>query len=332
VQQLEKLGAADALNKELARVSRAAHSAGKVLRVAALVAALTRLKASTEGAVMARLMKDRDARLVLAAALAVRDPSELDAAMNRFARQPEVAGTLAVYRLALGTSAAATAVFDKAFNGKARVAMLDVLQRSPCAALTPRVEALVRSAAVAPAVRVRAIEVLGSMTGPTSPFFVALLSKRADVRLAAIHALGRRKDKTNSVSYRLSVVAKWGGKAGAAALVAVARRGVARSLSDTCYLIKVQAKKHRPRVVAAMWGFGEPAVPYLSGLLAHKNRAMAEAAASSLSRIKGAAAVRALASYREKNPAPVVAAKKPDSELARLLGRVIELGRQKPKK
>lgn len=332
VQQLEKRGAAGVLNKELARVSRSAHSAGKVRRVSVLVAALKRLKASPESAVMARLMKSTDAALVLAAAPAVRDPSELQHAMTRFAKQPSVAGTLAIFRLALSASPAATAVFDRAFSGKARGAMLDALQRFPCPALTPRVEALVRSTAVAPALRVRAIQVLGGMTGSTSPFFVALLSRREDVRLAAIEALGRRKDRTSGVSYRLSVVAKWGGKVGAAALVAVARRGVARSLSDTRYLIKVQAKKHRPRVVAAMWGFGEPAVPYLSGLLTHRARDMREAAASSLARIKGAAAARALALYREKNPAPGASAKKPDSELARLMRRVIELGKAKRKR
>ena len=326
VRQLKKRKATGALSKELERISAVPHSAGKVQRVALLVQALTELEARAPDPVIKALVEASQPAMVLAAAPGVRDPAMLDRAMARFARQPRVAGVLAVYRLALGTSSAATAVFDTCWTGQARMAMLGALGRRPSVTLTPRVEALVRSTANPPELRIRAIQILGSLKSATSPFYVALLSKRPDVRLAAIEALSRRKDNATSISYRLSVVAKWGGPVGAAALSAVARFGIKRFLSDTRYLIKVQAMKLRPQVIAQMGNFGEPAVPYLAEQLNGKSEPMRRAAAAALSQIKGAAARKALAPYLEKNPPPASSVST-TSELARLLERVMKLKR-----
>ncbi len=320
---LRKDGAA--LTAELKRVASEAHSTGKVRRVSALVAALERAAARAPDEAMAVLMKDKNEALVMVAAPAVRNPALLDRAMIRLAKKSALAGTLAIYRLALGASPAASRVLDAAWqNSKARLRLLDAARRRPSAALTARVEALVRSTANPPAVRVRAIQVLSGLKGQISPFYVALLSKREDVRLAAIEALGTRKESATSISYRLSVVAKWGGKVGAAAVRTVARFGDKRFLGSTAYLLKAQPRQHQPSVVQEMWRFGPPAVLFLKGKLAAKDPAMQAAAAASLARIEGAAAQKVLAEYRKTHPAPVKKAR-PESKLARLLARVIAL-------
>lgn len=325
VAQLALRKDAAALQAELTRVAAEAHGPGKVMRVAALVEALDRAGAHGPDEVVAGLMKDADMGLVMAAAPGARAPAPLDRAMVRLAKKPALAGSLAVYRLALGAAPAAARVLEAAWqDSKHRPVLLDAMARRPSAAMTTRVEALVRSTANPPAVRIKAIQVLARLKGSVSPFYVALLSRRQEVRLAAIDALGQRKDQATSISYRLSVVAKWGGTIGAAALRAVARFGEARFLSDASYLVRVQAKKLRPSVVAEMWHFGPSAVPFLAKQLALKDPKMQQAAAASLARVKGPAAQQALAEYRKTHPAPP-SRKKPESKLARLLGRVIAL-------
>lgn len=325
VQELSARGAVASINAELARWAGTAKGKLGAARVGALVQALGRAKGHGTAATLDKLMRSPSHEVVLAAAPAVRAKVTLDRAMARHASRLELAGPLAVHRLALGQDAAASAMFNKALGGKARSVVLQALARRPVAALLPRVEALVRSNAVPAAPRVQAIHVLSKLGGKPVPFFVALLSTDPAVRLAAVQALGQYKGNRAGICYRLAVVAKERGPVGAAALVSIARIGIPRFLPDVHFLTRAQKTPHQAQVVAALWGFGEPAVPYLARLLKHADAKLRQAAAASLARIKGDKASAALAPYRAKHPAPVKVTEDQRDELARLLRRVLAL-------
>ena len=128
----------------------------------------------------------------------------------------------------------------------------------------------------------------------------------------------------------LSAVAKWDGPVGPPpwrASPASVRRAFCRTRATSPGL---WPGSYDPEWWPAMWGFGGPAVPYLEGLLTHKDEPMREAAARSLERIKGAAARKALTTYRKVHPTPGAATRAAPSKLARLIRKIIELEQAKP--
>jgi hypothetical protein len=286
-----------------------------------LLWALKSLELQVDSAKIERFLHDQRPMVALSAVPLVRKPEPLKRAIAVWQSEPRVSGPLAVRWRALKESSTAEELIRSALQGPGQMHTLEALRWYPLPSMASEVAKLALKGAT-PTVRVKAIQVLGKLGQPSAALLRSLAHKEDTVRIAAARALGGITAGKEKAARQLRRMArKETGAVAAEALAALAMLGVDNHRDYVLGRMDKLDLKGRTLVTAALWGFGEAAVPALAELVKGESPPLARAATESLSRIPGSAAKLVLKGARAtpEEAAPAEANQEPLVQLIRLV-------------